>query len=224
MNTATDTVLRLASVPRTLALFGATGGTGRQLLQQALDAGWRVRALVRDPGRLELEHPALVTVVGDVLDPEAAREVLTGADFVASCLGAPPSSRTQLREHGTRVVVEVMEELGLERLVSLSSHGVGDSYPELPWFMRWLVLPLYLRGVFEDHAAQEAVVRESSLAWTLVRPPHLTDGPNTSGTAHGVGLVPTGRAMKISRADVAAFMLEVLEGELYRYQTPVITG
>lgn len=210
--------------PRRLALFGATGGTGRHLLEQALAAGWEVTVLARDPSRLDLSHPALTVETGDVLDAEAVRRVVDGAELVGSCLGAPPSSKARIRERGTRVLVDVMEDLGVERLVSLSSHGVGDSQAELPWFMRWLVLPLYLRGVFDDHAAQEEVVRASSLCWTLVRPPHLTDAPGTGAPRHGTELIPSGRTMKIPRADVAAFMLQALSEESYVRQTPVITA
>ena len=207
-----------------LAVFGATGGTGRLLVEKALEAGLEVTAFVRDPARLSLRHPALRVVVGDVLDPDAVGAAVAGQDAVACCLGAPALSKARLRTRGTAVIVDAMERHGVHRLVCQSSYGVGDTAELLPWFLKWVVVPLYLSRAFADHDAQETLVRDSELAWTLVRPPTLTDGPATGVIVHGLRLDPSVLAMKVPRADVAAFMLGQMGSDAYLRQAPVVSA
>ena len=118
--------------------------------------------------------------------------------------GREPSS---VREEGTRNVIGAMQAAGVKRLVCLSSMGVGDSKANLSWFTKYIIVGIYLRHPFADHERQEAVVRESELDWTLVRPPHLKDGPRTGVYQHGFPV--TYRDIKgwISRSDLADFML-----------------
>jgi nucleoside-diphosphate-sugar epimerase len=89
------------------------------------------------------------------------------------------AERTTLRENGTRNIVEAMEKVGVRRLICQSSLGVGDSRTNLGFFTKYVIVPVFLRHAFADHERQEAVVKESALAWTIVRPPHLKDGPHT---------------------------------------------
>lgn len=207
-----------------IVIFGATGGTGRAAVEQALAAGHTVTAFARTPSKLGLAHPALRTVQGDILDAEAVRVAVEGKDAVLCCVGAPPASQDRIRERGSAVLVAAMDAAGVSRLVSLSSHGIAESAVELPWYMRWLVVPLYLRRVFADHEAQEAVVRGSGLDWTLVRPPHLTDGQPAAKLYHGTGFDPQKARMSIARADVAAFMLAQLGVSTYQQQTVVVSA
>lgn len=191
-----------------LAVFGATGGTGALVLQQALDAGHRVTALVRNPRKLTVSHPHLTVIEGSVLDLAPVQQTVRGVDAVICCLGAPPRSTERLRERGTQVVVDAMQAAGVRRLVVQSSHGIGETRHELPWLMRWLIVPLYLKGVFADHERQEAVVRASDLDWTLVRPPHLGDGQPAPALAAGPTYDPAQMTMTIARTDVARFLLQ----------------
>lgn len=190
-----------------LTLIGATGGTGSHLLQHALDAGHHVTALVRTPSKLAINHDHLTVVEGSVLDPAAAEQAVRGADAVLCLLGAPPSSRARVRESGTRALIDAMVVAGTRRLIVQSSHGIGDTSHELPWVMRWVIVPFYLKRAFADHEAQEAVVRASGLDWTLVRPPGLTDANPAPALAHGPAFDPSRMTMSIARADVASFLL-----------------
>lgn len=205
-----------------LLLIGATGATGRHALHQALDAGHEVTALVRDPARLPVDHPRLRVIVGDITDAEVARQAVAGQDAVLCYLGAPASNRDEVRTHGTAALVEAMRAEGVSRLVCLSSHGVAETLAELPWFLRRVVVPLHLGRVFADHEGQEEVVRASDLDWTLVRPPHLTNGPRTGRYRHGVGPEVIG-GMKISRADVAEFTLAQLGSDAYVGRAPAVS-
>lgn len=197
----------MSSTPLRLTLIGATGGTGSHVLQQALDAGHHVTALVRTPSKLGITQDRLTVVEGSVLDPSATERAVRGADAVICALGAPPSSRDRIRERGTKALVDAMAAAGTRRLVVQSSHGIGETAHELPWVMRWVIVPLYLKRAFADHEAQEAVVRASGLDWTLVRPPHLADTEPAPALAHGPDFDPARMTMSIARADVARFLL-----------------
>jgi putative NADH-flavin reductase len=206
-----------------LVIFGSTGGTGGQLLEQALDQGHAVTAHVRSPEKLGgLEHAKLSVSRGDVLDAEGVERVVAGQDAIFCAIGAGPE-RTTLREDGTRNIVAAMERTGVSRLLCLSSLGVGDSRANLPFFTRYVIVGIFLRHAFADHERQEAVVRKSSLDWTIVRPPHLKDGPRTGSYRHG--FPPTDRDIQawISRADVADFMLSQLTDETYIRRAPGVS-
>jgi putative NADH-flavin reductase len=206
-----------------LLVFGATGGTGREVVKQALDAGHSVSAYVRDPARItDLQHERLSVVTGDVLDSAAVKSAVEGQDAVLSTIGAG-AGRTTLREEGTRNIVESMQETGVKRLVSLSSLGVGDSRGNLSFLTKYIVVGIFLRHAFADHERQEAVVRQSPLEWIIVRPPHLKDGPRTGTYRHG--FASTDRQIKgwISRADVAEFMLGQLDDDRYLRKSPGVS-
>ncbi len=206
-----------------LLIFGSTGGTGKELLKQALDQGHAVAAFARDPAKLDdIEHPSLQLVRGDVLDPAAVEGAVGGQDAVFCAIGAG-AERTTLREDGTRNIVQAMEKTGVKRLICQSSLGVGDSRANLPFFTKYIVVPFFLRHAFADHERQEAVVKQSALDWTIVRPPHLKDGPRTGAYRHGFTTSDKGIKGHISRADVADFMLSQLTGETYLHRTPGVS-
>lgn len=203
-----------------IAIFGATGGTGRELLRQALDRGHRVTAQARSPEKLDdLQGPSLEVIRGDVLDQGDVERAVAGQEAVVCAIGAGPQ-RTTLREDGARNIVAAMERTGVRRLVCLSSLGVGESRANLPFFTRYVIVGIFLRHAFADHERQEAVIRKSSLDWTIVRPPHLKDGPRTGEYRHG--FPPRDRRIQgwISRADVADFMLEQLTDGTYVHRAP----
>jgi putative NADH-flavin reductase len=161
-------------------------------------------------------------VKGDVLDPVEVERALAEKEAVLVAIGAG-ASRTSLREEGTRNIVAGMQAAGVARLICLSSLGVGESRTNLPFFTRHVVVGVFLRHAFADHERQEAVVRESSLDYTIVRPPHLKEGPRTGDYLHGF---PPGKARIkgwITRADVADFMLDQLEDETYLRQAPGVS-
>jgi putative NADH-flavin reductase len=206
-----------------LLIFGATGGTGRELLKQALEEGHSVTAYVRNPARIDdIKHDSLQVVRGDVLDPAAVEKAVAGQEAVLSTIGAG-AGRTTLRQDGTRNIVEAMEKAGVRRLVCLSSLGVGDSRANLPFFTKYIVVDVFLRHAFADHERQEAVVRRSSLDWIIVRPPHLKDGPRTGVYRHGFATTDRQIGGKISRADVADFMLKQLTDKAYLQKMPGVS-
>ena len=189
-------------------IVGSTGTIGRELVKQALARDHVVTAFARDPSKLQLTDPRLAVAKGDVMDLVSIEQVMPGKDAVLCALGA--GSKGGVRAAGTRNIIEAMHKCGVQRLVCLSSLGVGDSRANLNFFWKHIMFGILLRRAFADHVAQEHYINESGLEWTIVRPGAYTDGDRTGAYRHGFSATATGLKLKISRADVADFMLNQL--------------
>ncbi|MBA0054068.1 NAD-dependent epimerase/dehydratase family protein [Streptomyces sp. AJS327] len=194
-------------------VFGATGGTGTQLVRQALDAGHEVTAVVRDPGRLDVRHERLEIVTAEVTDDATLRPAVRGRDVALSALGATGNRTAGIASRGTRAILRALEAEGVPRYLGVSAVPVGPTPPgENPLF-RVTLAPLVrrvFREVYADLAAMEAVIRESSVEWTIVRPPQLTDESLSGSYQRSMGgAVP--RSHRIARADLAHAMLAMVD-------------
>ncbi|MEM9644883.1 MAG: SDR family oxidoreductase [Planctomycetota bacterium] len=196
-----------------VVIFGATGTVGSQVVRQALVAGDHVTAFVRDASKLEIENPNLEVVAGDVLsDTDQIRSAIVGRDSVIVALGAGAKGR--VRSIGTRNVIAAMRETGVRHLICQSTLGAGDSFSRLNF--KWkLLFRGPLRWAMADHERQEQVVRESGLDWTIVRPAAFSDGPATGSYFHGDPIAEKQLTLKVSRADVAQFLLRQLGDRSY---------
>jgi uncharacterized protein YbjT (DUF2867 family) len=204
-------------------VFGASGGTGRELVGQALRRGHRVTAFVRRGGVASDEQPARTTIRGDVRDGDAVDAAVRGHDAVLCALGAAtPLRRDPALVDGIRHIVAAMERHGVRRLVYLSFLGVHEGRAQLSPLGRWIVAPLLLRNVVADHEAKERIIRASSLGWVIVRPPRLTEGPRRGTYRSGVAIRATSVVPRISRADVADFMVRQLDDDTFRRQAPAV--
>ena len=199
-------------------VFGATGSVGRHVVEQGLSRGHDVTAFVRDPSGLDAGRAGLTVFRGDVLDAPSVEGAVRGQEAVLCCLGA--GRKGGIRSEGTRNIIRAMEEAGVRRLVCQTTLGVGESSDNLDFFWRHVMFGLLLRGAFADHEQQEAHVKASDLDWTIVRPAAFTDGGRTGAYRHGFSPTKEGLSLKISRADVAEFMLDQLTDETYLRQTP----
>ena len=209
-----------------LLLLGATGRTGKQLLAQALDRGYEVTALVRSDSKIEAgKHPPRLRVrIGDVTEAAILESALDGQDAVISALGSNRLTEllgTDFITRSTRAIISAMQRRGVNRLVMLSALGVGETAALAPLLVR-LVFRTVLRAVGEDKAAGEAHLQASNLDWTLVYPSQLTDGPLTGKYRSGQDLRVRGMA-KISRADVAHFMLGEIGNTRYSRKAAILT-
>lgn len=201
----------MANENPTLALLGATRGIGRHVLEQALERGYNVRALVRRGSTLDLEHANLTVVRGDATQAQDVAEVLRGTDAVLSALGAPARNKDQLRTQAARATLDAMQRTGVRRLIAVSVYGVGETREHLPFFTRAVVFPFFLRHAIADHETQEQAVMASDVDWTLIRPPYLTDDPVSGVYVSDFGSDTGELTWKISRGDVAHSMLEAFE-------------
>ncbi|WP_328298018.1 NAD(P)H-binding protein [Streptomyces sp. NBC_00435] len=200
-----------------LTVFGATGGVGREVVRQALDAGHEVTAVVRDPARLDVPaHDRLrVAVVRDLTDEDALVPLLAGREAVVSALGASGNKQARLTPvagPALRSIVSAMDRAGVSRLSAVSAAPLAPPTPADGVFARALVLPLLrrvLRDVYADLAVMEAAIAASGTRWTVIRPPRLLNRPRTGTYRRAVDAnVPGGRF--IARADVADALLTTL--------------
>ncbi len=198
-----------------LTIFGATGGTGTCLVEQAIAAGHEVTAVVRDPSRLAVaghlaaqEAGRLRIVTADITDPATIVPAVTGADAVLSAIGPHGAGPTRISQDSARGIIEAMRKAGTRRLLTVSGSIVTDT-GEGP-VMRYLVKPLArrtaLRNVCADMRSAEDEVRRSGLDWTIIRPPRLT-GKAATGTYRTALDRNLPRGYTISRADLAACLL-----------------
>jgi putative NADH-flavin reductase len=199
-------------------VFGATGSVGRHVVEQGLARGHEVTAFVRDPSGLDVTHEGLKVFRGDVLDVSSVKLAVRGQEAVLCSIGGGRKGR--VRSEGTRNIVRAMEGAGVRRLVCQTTLGAGESSGNLNFFWKHVMFGLLLRGAFADHEQQEAHVRRSDLDWTIVRPASFIDGGRTGEYRHGFPPSKKGLELKISRADVADFMLDQLTEDAYIRQTP----
>jgi putative NADH-flavin reductase len=205
-----------------ILIFGATGGTGRELVRQALERGHTVTAFARDPAALD-KRDGLEGIAGDALDAAAVERAVAGHDAVISALGKPAANPGSVRSAGTRNIIRAMERVGPRRLISQSTIGIADSRPLLPPLYRYLLVPTLLRRTFAEHERQETAVRSSQLDWTIVRAGALSDGERTGGYRHGFPPSERSIEFEISRADVANFTLDLLANGTYLRESPSVS-
>ena len=207
-----------------LILFGSTGGTGRQVMTQALEQGHDVTAFARSPEKIDQKHEKLQVVQGNVLDYPSVEQAIDGQDVVLCTLGLPAiMDKSNLRANGTKNIIRAMEKTGVKRFICQSSNGVGDTRDALPFFMKYIIAPFMLRRVFADHEIQENYVKASRLDWIIVRPVALTKGDHTGSYQHGDTFDNKKVTYKISRADTADFLLKQLVDNHYLHRTPSIS-
>jgi uncharacterized protein YbjT (DUF2867 family) len=205
-------------------VVGATGGTGRELVQQALERGHDVVALARNPSKVTAQHVRLRVVRGDVMDAASLDAAVRGCDAVLCALGHKrwlgPSN---ILSQGTRNLARAMEKHGVKRLVVESALGVGDSVGRLGLYYTLFTIPFILPFYWYDKERQERVVRESSLEWVIVRPGQLTNGRKRGTYRHGPWVGSYIWSVSVSRADVADFMLKQLGESPYLRQAPGVS-
>lgn len=204
-----------------ILIFGATGTVGRELVTQALEMGHAVTAFARDPSKLETKHPSLEIIEGDVMDSALVDRAVAGHEAVLVALGA--GIKGQVRSTGTLIIIQAMQRNGVRRLVCLSTLGVGDSRANMNFYWKYIMFGMLLRGAFADHVSQEEHVIRSELDWTIVRPAAYTDGERTGNYRHGFPATAKALKLKISRADVADFVLAQLADDSYVHMTPGVS-
>ncbi|HEX2283316.1 MAG TPA: SDR family oxidoreductase [Mycobacterium sp.] len=203
-----------------VVVFGATGTVGKLVVDQALEQGHQVTAFTRNPVRMALQHDRLRVAQGDVTDLAAVQRAIAGHDAVVVTLGA--GRKGNVRADGTRTIIEAMQQSGVRRLICQSTLGVGDSRANLNFLWKYVMFGLLLRAAYDDHVRQEDYVKRSNLDWTIVRPSAFTDGPRTGRYDRDFGSDRKTK-LKISRADVADFIVGQLTDTTYVHRTPAIS-
>lgn len=195
-------------------MFGATGASGRAVLEQGAAAGHEMTAFSRRPFQTEAR-----VINGDVLDAEQVADAVRGHDAVITCLGTRPWRHVDVCSKGIASIIPAMQAAGLERVIAMSSIGVGE--PKAGFVVR-LGGALILRKAFRDKLAMEKALEASNLEWIVVRPGFLTSGkPKGTWRAADDGSLMGG---VITRADTVAFMLQQLTSDEWLRRKPVLVG
>lgn len=203
-----------------VVVFGATGGTGLQLVKQAQEAGHHVTALVRPRTKFPMQHEQLRILQGDVLDPACVDAAVTGQDAVLSALGTNQRGPVTICADGMKSILTAITTHGPRRLVAISAYGAADSHHRNLYNSS---LWTFMKQKMIDKEHMEELIKQSDVDWTVVRPAALTDGPRTQRYHTGTDLHMK-ISSKISRADVADFMLRQLTDTTYVHKAPAITA
>ncbi len=191
-------------------VIGAAGRTGKAVVERAIAAGHQVTAFVRDAG--ELDIGGVRVVEGDATNENAVEAAIRDQDAVLDTVGGTtPYKQKTLETSVAKAVIVAMERNGVRRLVATSMLGVGESKANATFYERLLVSTL-LRGADKDKLAMEAEIKASALEWVVVRPAILTDDP-ASGRVRVFSEDYGEKAHKISREDLAAFMIDQLSSD-----------
>jgi len=202
-----------------IVVFGASGRTGILTVYQALEKGHQVTAFARKASSVTIQHKNLKIIQGDILQYESVSLAVEGQDAVISTLGVESRKYTTVLSDGTRNIIRAMNEFNVKRFICMSSAGIlGDDAGF--WFGK-IIMPLFLKQVFEDKKRQAKLIQESNLDWVIIRPVGLTQAPKT-----GKYQIYDGNpcSSTIPRADVADFMLKLLTDKRYDRKMPAISS
>ena len=188
-----------------LIVFGATGGTGRQVVAQALTAGHAVTAVARRRDALAIRHDRLAVLHGDVLEPATLAQPLAGQDAVVSALGVRSRAPTTVFSAGVSNIIQAMEAAGVRRLICISAAGLDPGFGLLRWIAKSILYAM-LRHAYDDMRRMEALVKDSGLDWTIIRAPMLMDEPRT-GQYQIATNKHLARGRSIARADLADYIV-----------------
>ena len=210
-----------------LTAFGATGGVGREVVTQALDAGHNVRAYVRNPAKLDLAHPNLTVITGELTDREAVQRAVGGADAVISALGPSLDRKATGMPlvDGTRTIVEAMQAEGVERYIGMATPSLRD--PRDTRSLLGFIVPFmgrtFLSRAYRELLAMSRLVTDSPLDWTIARFTRPTDGAR-AGTVRAGYLGRDRTRASITRADIATFLLDQTTDPRFHRAAPAISN
>jgi putative NADH-flavin reductase len=192
-----------------LVVFGATGGTGNEIVKQALDAGHDVTAVARKPSAIRIQHEHLKVLQGDVLIPETLIDAVKGQDVVVFAVGAADRSPTTIYSMGTMNVLMAMALAQTRRLISISASGLNPG----AWIQKLIAKPLLwwiFKHGYTDMSHMEIIIKASPMDWTILHPPRLTDGQRRGKYKVAVN-IQLSNGWLLSRADLADYVVKHLQ-------------
>lgn len=213
-------------------LTGGSGRTGLHLLEQLLDRGHEVHALVRNPAAIPFQHQNLVLVPGTPEQEKDLARAIAGCEAVIVSLNISRQSDfpwAKLRAPQTlisdtvRTLISLMQAQGVQRILSISASGAGDSEKEIPGWFKWLIRNSNIRYGYADHGRQENLLKESGLDWTIVRPVGLTNSEKDKTIRVSYQSQPK-PAFTIPRRLVAKFIIDALESGEYIHKAPTLSA
>jgi putative NADH-flavin reductase len=208
-----------------IAVFGASGGTGKQLVEQGLAAGYEVVAYVRNPSKLNMSNEHLTVIQGELSDAALIETAVKGTDAVLYALGPRGGSKNKPLTQGMQNIIAAMKNQGVRRLIMTSTLSAKDSKDKPDFRTKAMVniVKTTMHAAYEDIVSVAETVRASDLDWTIVRLAILNNKPKSGKVK--AGYVGTGEVgTQISRADIADFMLKQIEDTKYLREAPAISN
>jgi len=199
---------------KNILVFGASGGTGLEVVEQALEAGHKVTAILRQPDKFPIRHEQLRIIKGDVLNPLSYEKTLFGMDVVISCLGTRNREATVVYSQGVTNIIQAMQKVDIDRIICLSA-GAVEIAPNTSFLMKFLmknILQKLFKYNYADMLLMEGVLRGSNLNWTVIRPPRLLNGDRTGKYRISINeFIP--HMSSLTRADLADYIIHHLDDE-----------
>lgn len=205
-----------------ILIFGATGGIGRHAVEHALEKNYNVTAYVRNPSKLDIKHPNLKIIKGDLDDIESMKNALKNIDAVVWCVGIPMTGKqNHISLKGHKILIKLMEENNVKRLIDWSTPSVtcDKDKTSLITLMPRVMAGIFLRSAKKETIAVSEIVTQSTLDWTLVRFLAPTNGDFTGKIKVSFGEMIN---FRISRSDIAYFMIQQIEDSTYIKSMPII--
>ncbi len=209
---------------KTIALFGATGQTGAEFLKLALEKGYKVKALVRTPEKVTTQNENLKVLQGDVLSEADVEKTVKESDIVVSLFGHVKGSPEMLQTNGTKNIVNSMKRNNINRIISLSGGGLPYEKDE-PKFMDKairFIMKIVVPNVLNDAIAHAEFLKKTDTDWMIVRGPRLTN--DAAQGNYKEGWVGVNASTKLTRADLADFILNQIEDTKYNKQMPFVSN
>lgn len=207
-----------------IALFGASGKTGQQFLEQALESGHHLTALVRTPSKIIQKSSNLEIIQGDVLNEDEVNQTVDGCDIVVSLFGHVKGSPEWLQTNGTKNILKAMQSSNINKIISLSGGGLPFPEKDDPKFVDKairVIMKLTVPKILNDAIKHAEILRKSTTDWIIIRGPRLTDGPKKGN--YKVGWVGVNSGTSISRTDLADFILKQVESDQFNKQMPFVS-
>ena len=199
---------------KNILVFGASGGTGLEVVEQALEAGHKVTAILRQPDKFPIRHEHLRIIKGDVLNPLTYENTFFGIDIVISCLGTRNREATVVYSQGVSNIMQAMQKVDIDRIICISA-GAVEIAPNTSFLMRFLIkniLQKLFKYSYADMLLMEGVLLGSNLNWTVIRPPRLLNGDRTGKYRTSINeFIP--HMSTLTRADLADFIIHHLDDE-----------
>lgn len=205
-----------------IAVLGASGGVGRRVVARALARGWSVTAQTRDALRLRDLGERVRLVEGAPTDSAVLGRLLAGADAVVFALGVERGGETTLFSETTRALLQAMTAEGVTRLIAVTGVGAGETRGHGGFLYDRIVFPLFTRKRYADKDRQEALIADSGIDWTLVRPAPFRDRPADGPLQVVTDVRPETKLRRITRDEVANFLVDALADDRYRGARPFI--
>lgn len=209
-----------------IALFGASGQSGKEFLKMALANNYQINALVRTPAKISSHtHSNLKIVEGDVLNYEDVHATIKGCDLVVSLFGHVKGSPEWLQTNGTKNIVNAMKQENVSKIISLSGGGLPFPEKDEPKFMDKMIrtiMKIAVPKVLNDAVEHHKVLAQSGLDWIIVRGPRLTNDEKKG--SYKIGWVGVNSGTKLARADLADFILKQVESDEFVEQMPFVSN